>query len=41
MVMAAQLSAQLPAADHATKRQRVLDALTTDGIVMSGMKVRG
>lgn len=33
IVTVAQLSAQLPAADHAAKRQRVLDALTTDGII--------
>jgi len=27
------LAAQLPAADHAAKRQMVLDAMTMDGIV--------
>jgi Xaa-Pro aminopeptidase len=32
-ILAAQVVAQLPAADHAAKRQRVLDALTSDGIV--------
>ena len=30
---ASHIAAQLPAADHAAKRQRVLDALTMDGIV--------
>ena len=33
MLAAAEVSAQLPAADHAAKRQRVLDALTADGII--------
>jgi Xaa-Pro aminopeptidase len=33
-IVASPLLAQLPAADHATKRQRVLDAMTADGIIV-------
>ena len=34
LALAAPLAAQLPTADHAAKRQRVLDALTGDGIII-------